>query len=247
MALTRITIRQIEAVIAVADTASFKLASERLGMTAQAISQLVAEFENQIGFAMFHRTTRHVELSGAGKALLPFANTTLRRLQDLQLSARTIKNNLQTIVTVGAPLVLASLVLPTAIRDYRRQHPDVAIRIVDTAVGYLVDGITQGDFDLAVGPDRERHDAVQARTLFNSRWVLWCAREHPLATAGNLSWSDLEQHAVVAASRDYERNITSMAPWAPASASTVPPEIVDNITTALGIAASGEAVTLAPE
>ncbi|HPQ96145.1 MAG TPA: LysR family transcriptional regulator, partial [Thiolinea sp.] len=209
MALTRITIRQIEAVIAVADTSSFKLASERLGMTAQAISQLVAEFENQIGFAMFDRTTRRVELSGAGKALLPFANTTLRRLQDLQLSAQTIRNNLQTIVTVGAPLVLASLVLPVAIRDYRRQHPEVAIRIVDTAVGYLVDGITQGDFDLAVGPDREKHDAVQARTLFNSRWVLWCAREHPLAGVESLSWPELERYSLVAASRDHEQSIAS--------------------------------------
>ena len=48
MPLTRFTLRQLEAFVVVADLHSFSAAAERLGLTAQAISQLVAEFESTL-------------------------------------------------------------------------------------------------------------------------------------------------------------------------------------------------------
>jgi DNA-binding transcriptional LysR family regulator len=82
--------------------------------------------------------------------------------------------------------------------------------------------------------------------LFDSPWVLWCAPEHPLAKKRSVRWSDLQEVPLVAAGRDHERSVAQMRLNAPEDSRIVPVDVVDNITTALGISAQGLAATLAP-
>ncbi|MEQ8749782.1 MAG: LysR family transcriptional regulator, partial [Amphiplicatus sp.] len=70
MPLARITIRQLEAFVAVADRRSFAAASNDLGLSASAVSQLVSDLEDSFGFRLFNRTTRRVALSSAGREML---------------------------------------------------------------------------------------------------------------------------------------------------------------------------------
>ena len=82
--------------------------------------------------------------------------------------------------------------------------------------------------------------------LFDSPWVLWCSPNHPLARRSELSWADLRDHPLVAAGRDHERSVAQMHLSIPADTRITPVDVVDNISTALGIASKGLAATLAP-
>jgi DNA-binding transcriptional LysR family regulator len=245
MPLTRITLRQFEALVAVADLRSFTAAGERLGLTSSAVSQLVGELESIIGFRVFDRSTRRVNLSSAGREFLASAETVLRHAQLAESAAADVRNRAAGIVRVGAPLVLASSVLPAAMRAFARERPKVVIRIRDTAVDRLVEGIATGDIDLAVGPDRAHGDAVASQPVFDSPWVLWCAPGHPLARSRTLRWDQLRDVALVSAGHDHEQ-IARMNVNAPEGERVRPLDIVDNISTALGLAAEGVAATLAP-
>lgn len=247
MAFTRLTLRQIEAFIAVAEVSSFTAAAARLGLTAQAVSQLVAELEGVLGFRLFDRTTRKVELSSAGRDFLASAETLLRHARAAESAADDVRHRASGVVRVGAPLVLASAVLPVAIRDYAAERPKVVVRIRDVAVDNLVDAVAAGDVDLAIGPDRVTGPQVLAHSLFDSAWVLWCAKDHALARRrGAIRWSDLREVQLVAAGRDHERSVAQMRLSAPEGLRVTPVDVVDNVTTALGIAAQGTAATLAP-
>lgn len=246
MALSRITIRQVEAFVAVADALSFAAAGERLGLTSSAISQLVAELEATLGFRLFDRSTRRVALSNAGRDYLGQAQTVLRHVRLAESAAADVRNRAAGIVRIGAPLVLASAVLPSAIRDFRQKRPKVAIHIRDVPVELTVDRVAAGDLDLALGPDRPPHPAVLREAIFSSPWVLWCSPSHPLAGKRVLRWDDLRNVALVAAGRDQEVSVAQMRRNAPEGSPIVPVDVVDNITTALGIAAQGLAATLTP-
>jgi DNA-binding transcriptional LysR family regulator len=90
-------------------------------------------------------------------------------------------------------------------------------------------------------------DEVVADPLFDSAWVLWCAKDHPLARrSGPIRWADLREVPLVAAGRDHERSVAQMHLSAPEGVRVTPVDVVDNISTALGIAAQGLAATLAP-
>lgn len=246
MPLTRFTLRQIEAFVVVADLHSFSAAAERVGLTAQAVSQLVAELESILSFRLFDRTTRRVSLSSAGRDFLASAETMLRHAHAVESAADDVRNRAAGLVRIGAPLVLASTAVPGAIKAYQALRPKVVVRVRDIPVDALVDAVAVGDVDLAIGPDRPPGHAVTRLALFDSPWVLWCSPQHPLARHRELTWSDLRDQPLVAAGRDHERSVAQMRLTAPDELRVTPVDVVDNITTALGIAAQGLAATLAP-
>jgi DNA-binding transcriptional LysR family regulator len=244
--LSRITLRQYEACIAVADALGFAAAGERLGLTSSAVSQLVAELESALGFRLFDRTTRRVALSSAGREFIASARAVLRQASLAESAAADVRNRAAGVVRIGAPLTLAGFVLPAAVRDFGERHPKVVVRIHDLAVDALVDGVAAGDVDLAVGPDRVVESSVRREPAFSSPWVLWCSSGHALAGRRALQWDDLRNVALVAAGRDHERSVERMHANAPEGTRIDPVNVVDNVTTALGIAAQGLAATLAP-
>lgn len=246
MPLTRFTLRQLEAFAAVADLHSFSAAAVRMGLTAQAVSQLVADLEAVLSFRLFERTTRQVNLSSAGRDFLGSAESVLRHVRMAESASADVLNRAAGLVRAGAPLVLASSALPQAIKAYNAMRPKVVVRVRDIGVDALVDAVANGDVDLAIGPDRAVGPEVSSHSLFESRWVLWCAPDHPLARLRTLRWSDLRSHALVAAGHDHERSVAQMRLGIPEDERVTPVDVVNNISTALGIAAQGLAVTLAP-
>lgn len=246
MPLTRFTLRQLEAFVVVGDLHSFSASAERLGISPQAVSQQVAELEDVIGLRLFDRTTRRVTLTSAGRALLASAQTTLRHAQVAEMAAADLRNRAAGLVRVGAPLVLAATALPAAVKGYLALRPKVSVRIRDLTVESLVDSVAAGDVDLAIGPDRVTGPDVQAEPMFDSPWVLWCSPDHSLAKARVVRWADLRHQALVAAGRDHERSVAQMRASAPDDTRITPVDVVDNVSTALGIAAQGLAATLAP-
>lgn len=246
MPLSRFTLRQIEAFVSVADLHGFSAAAERLGLTAQAVRQLVAELEGILSFKLFDRTTRRVTLSSAGRDFLPSAQTLLRHVHAAESAADDVRNRATGVVRIGAPMVLAATAVPEAIRAYQALRPKVVVRVRDVPVDSLVDSVSAGDVDLGIGPDRPTGPDVERVALFDSPWVLWCAESHPLARRRSLTWSDLRGHALVAAGRDHERSVAQMRLSAPEDQRVTPVDVVDNTSTALGIVAQGLAATLAP-
>ncbi|MBN9628238.1 MAG: LysR family transcriptional regulator [Acidovorax sp. SCN 65-28] len=246
MALTRFTLRQFEAFSSVAEMRSFAAASEQMGLSSSAVSQLVAELESTIGFRVFDRSTRRVELSSAGRDFLGSVKSVLRHVHMAESAASDVRNRASGVVRIGAPLVLAGAILPSAIKAFSEDRPKVVIRIRDTPVDDLLDRVASGDLDLAVGPDRSGIEHVEAIPVFDSPWVLWCSPAHPLAQCKSLKWADLRNAHIVSAGRDHERSVAQMRLNAPEGSRILPVDVVDNVSTALGIAAQGLAATLAP-
>ncbi len=66
-----VTLRQLRAFVAVADTGSFTLAAERLFITQSALSGLIKELESTLDLRLFDRSTRRLRLSDTGRELYP--------------------------------------------------------------------------------------------------------------------------------------------------------------------------------
>ncbi|MES2951611.1 MAG: LysR family transcriptional regulator [Pseudomonadota bacterium] len=246
MPLNRVTLRQFEAFLAIADLHGIGAAAQRLGLTSSAVSQLLAELESELGFRLFDRTTRRVSLSSAGKDFLSSAESVLRHVQAAAQSADDIRNRAAGIVRVGAPLVLASTALPAAIAEYARKKPKVIVRICDTPVEQLVARVASGDVDLAIGPDRPTGDEVHCEQVYATPWVLWCAPTHRLNRLSRVRWQDLRDVPLVTTGRDHEGGVAQMFVNLPADTRIIPIDVVDNVTTAFGLASHGLAATLAP-
>jgi len=105
-----ITLRQLRAFRAVAVDGGFTQAAARLHLTQSTVSQLVRALEDQLGVALFERTTRQVNLTEFGRRFLPVSERLLAELNagvhDLQRLAEGEAGRLRLVTT---PLFAASI------------------------------------------------------------------------------------------------------------------------------------------
>lgn len=240
------TLKQLRAFLTVADTESFNLAAKRLNLTPGAVSLVIKELEQEIGFALFDRTTRSVALSKAGRDFWPAAERVLQELQSAMLTAQKVQNMTTGVVRVAAPLVVASALLPPALATYRKAKPGVQIRLLDCAVEDLVQAVEEDYADIAVGPNRATDERVERIALYKTPWVLWCAAANPLVKRKKITWASLASQPDIFAGRDYVTHLADPLPYLPPGQHVVPNYLVKNLSTALGLAASDIAVTFCP-
>ena len=88
-----ITLRQLKAFVLTAKHESFSRAAEQMFITQSGISIMVGELESQLGFRLFHRTTRKVRLTEPGSKFLP---TATRCLSDLEGSVSNLRHAART-------------------------------------------------------------------------------------------------------------------------------------------------------
>jgi len=244
----RFSTRQIDAFIAAAQLANFTLAARRLGLTPSAISNLIGDLEASFGFALFERTTRKVALTPEGREFLPSALAVQRQIGRASLAAADIGNRAVDTVRIAAPMAVAALLIPPIIADYLAVQPRTVVRIVDTGVEWLADRVQIGEADIALGPDRAVAADISKIAIFPTEWVVWCRPDHPLALAGaTIAWRDLRDVEVYAAGRDHEHSVLPQLPPESGAARVRPIQIVDNLSTALGIAAAGLGVSFSPD
>jgi LysR family glycine cleavage system transcriptional activator len=112
---------------AVARLRSFSAAAEELALTQPAVSRQVKALEEELGAALFHRGTRHVDISEAGAAL---QQAVLPLLERLDRTVREIRQRgARRQVSVSTFASFASLWLLPRLADFQADHADIDIRI----------------------------------------------------------------------------------------------------------------------
>ena len=95
-------LQQLRAFVAVAEELHFGRAAERLHLAQPYLSRTVRALEEDLRAALFRRTTRRVELTAAGAALLEPARVLLATSEQDTFGAATVRQ----LTAVDAPLVL---------------------------------------------------------------------------------------------------------------------------------------------
>src|SRR5882757_9921084 len=143
--------RQLRAFQLVAEHRSFTRAAEALFISTSGLSVLIRELETQLGFRLFDRTTRHVVTTTYGHELLAATQTHLQALEAaMSRIGRTAEGTGQ-VLSVGTTPLVAANILPQAIREFRRQRPDMRIRLFDSDLATILKRVEAGKLDLGLG------------------------------------------------------------------------------------------------
>lgn len=147
-----VTLRQLHAFIAVAQTGSFTLAAERLFVTQSALSGLIRELESSLGLRLFDRSTRRLRLSVIGQELYPQIEKILHDLEGVVSEAGNLKALQRGKVRIAVPQLLACTLLPQVMADFKALHPGVQLRMVDCAVESVMARVFWARWTLASAP-----------------------------------------------------------------------------------------------
>jgi DNA-binding transcriptional LysR family regulator len=134
--------------LAVGETLSFRKAAEQLGIAQPALSRSVRQFEQQLGFSLFERTTRRVTLTPAGEALYRDAADTMQRLTRAITHATRVAQGLSGTIMVGYSTFAATGPMPDIIIEFRKQYPDAQVGLRLLASSEQATAFEEGAIDL---------------------------------------------------------------------------------------------------
>lgn len=115
----------------VAHAGSIAAAAQRLSFTPSAVSQQLAKLERDVGTPLLRRHARGVTLTPAGEALLTHAETIVGELRTAERTVRALLDEEPAQLTVGTFASAGMTLVPAALAAFRRDHPAVALRLLD--------------------------------------------------------------------------------------------------------------------
>lgn len=195
-----ITLRQLRAFVAVADTGSFTRAAERLHVSPSGLSMLVRELEHQLGLSIFFRSTRQVRLSDAGAEFLPLARKALGDLEAAVAASRSLAQLGRGRVSIAASVVAAATLLPWAMQSFAQLYPGIQCVLQDGYEESIRDQVRRGEVDLGVGTMLEKDVGLDEQMLFKDHLVAVLPEGHVLLEKSAVSWKELARCPMVALS-----------------------------------------------
>ena len=145
--MTRHSLIELEAVLAIVRCGSFRAASLELGMSTTAISNAVAKLERELAVRLFNRTTRSVSLTYAGRIFVAQIKPAFEGIQKAMDTARSQQEMPSGTLRINAFATAAREIMASLILTYLQRYPQVHIDLVTE--GRLVDVVAAG-FDLGV-------------------------------------------------------------------------------------------------
>ncbi|WP_330272037.1 LysR family transcriptional regulator [Lentzea sp. NBC_00516] len=197
-------LRQLQYFIAVAEDCHFTRAAGRMHVTQSALSASIRALEVELGAPLFLRTTRQVELTQAGRALLPEARRALGSVESARDAVAAVQGLLRGTLSVGSLQCLHVVHLPAVLSRFHELHPGVEIRMRQSGNAELVEDVRAGRLDLAfVTRQPKIADDLRVSTLSSEPLVLACAPESPFATRESVGLEELAGQSFVDFNADW--------------------------------------------
>lgn len=187
----------LQAFLAVAEGGSFSRAAEQLFLTQPAITRRVQLLEDEVGARLFDRIGRQVQLTEAGKTLLPRARHILAQvresLQELQDLTGEIRGTLRLLTSHHIGLHR----LPRVLKHYKQRNPQVRLQIGFFNSRETHERILAGDGDLGVTTLEAGDAALQHHDVWLDELLVVVAPEHPLARRKSPGLRDLAEYPAI--------------------------------------------------
>lgn len=204
-----LSLQQLEAFVQVAASGSFRAAAAQIGVSQPALSRTIGAAERTLGARLFDRDTRHVEITAAGRELLPIAQRILRDFDDALgdfgefMAGRSGQVAVAVLPSVGVALV------PRAVAAFARLHPQVGYLLREAPADALAALVEDGQVDVGISVPPAPQQRLQYRHLHDDPFVLLCRRSDPLAARASVPWSVFGTRAcIMSAAHSSIRQVT---------------------------------------
>lgn len=239
----KMELRQLEIFLAVAEELHFGRAARRVHLSQPALTQAVARFEQQLNAKLFERSSRLVELTPAGAALVDRARSLLSDAEMAgELVARTARGELG-IVRLGVVGTALLGILPSLVRSINAEHPGLELVLAELTGMAQVADLRAGRLDLGIlhADESNRPVGVELLPLVSEPLSVALPSDHRLAHRSVLRLVELRDDSLVVLRREREADTHGLYLGACAEAGFAPQvgQLVTGLQALLGFVAAG--------
>lgn len=184
----------MQAFVTVADHKGFAPAARKLGLSASAVTRMVAALEERVGARLLQRTTRSVMLTDAGERFLERARRILADVEEAEGAVQAERTQPTGRLVVSAPLGFGRRHVTPLMSTYLKRYPDVAgdLRLSDRMVNLVEEGI-----DIAVRIGHLPDSSLVARAVGDMRRMVVASPDYLAAHGEPRHPSEIAAHRTV--------------------------------------------------
>ncbi|MBD3895948.1 LysR family transcriptional regulator [Halomonas sp. ML-15] len=211
-----LSLRKLRYFMAVAKSGRVTQAAIDLNVSQSSITTGVKEIEEQVGVALFRRTSRGMTLTREGSRFLQRVNYAFQALDDafdsLQDSHPTLKGTLRLAMTY----TVAGYYMPPLLAQFQRRYPWVKVELHEVSRPEIEEGLISGEYDLAIllTSNIEHHQWLEKLTLTQSRRRLWVNGQHELLKRDHITLQDIAHYPYIMLTVD-EADQSALKYWKP--------------------------------
>lgn len=190
-------VRHLRVVDAVQRAGTMSGAAQALHLTQPAVSHAVRDLEARLGVELFHRRGRRLVATPAGERLLVGAHRVLDELARVEEDLAEYGTGHRGIVRITTECYTCYHWLPSILRRFLDEYPEVQVQIVPEAVTAPVRALLNGELDLAILHHRPNHRDLALTRLFDDEIVAVVPAGHGLAGRPFVGAADFETEHVI--------------------------------------------------
>src|SRR5581483_10089099 len=175
-------LRQLEHFVALAEERHFTRAAKRVHIVQSGLSASIRALETELGTTLFDRTTRRVELTEAGRAVLAQVRRALSTLTEVREAVAAVEGLERGRLSVGIMQSHGALDLPAILGRFHSEHPAIELHLRQATSDVLADLVHAGSLDLAFVSLVGRLPPGLVRSpLLREPFMVVCRADHPVA------------------------------------------------------------------
>lgn len=164
-------VRQLNALVTVADTGSVTKAAQLLRLVQPAVTRQIRSLEDELGVPLFERTRQGMRPTDAGTALVERARRALTELERARAEIQPNRGEVTGIASVGILGSVVDLLVEPLADVIARRYPGIDLRVSTAYSGHLQQWLDAGDLDLSLVYNLSNTPSLRVRPLVKD--YLW--------------------------------------------------------------------------
>jgi len=159
-------------------------------MTQPAVTMQIQALEDYFGTKLFNRSTKKVELSEAGKTLLPFARRSIDFMKDTDMAMSRYTHMLQGRLQMGASLTFGEYILPRILGPFAQEYPNITVSMKVINTSQILEEIQNHQLTFGIVEAPIQHPDVVTDAVLNDELKLILPSGHPLLELDTIRMKD---------------------------------------------------------
>jgi LysR family transcriptional regulator, benzoate and cis,cis-muconate-responsive activator of ben and cat genes len=186
------TLPQLQNFLKVAETLNFRQASEQILIAQPALSRQIQQLEAEIGFQLFNRDRRRVELTESGKFFRLSVERLISQLDDAIRRGGEIERGEAGEIRIGHASSTMQSILPQLLKRLRHKYPQLKVVLFETTNKQQIERLRHREIDFGFVPNIFIPDDLSGYTLYEEFFHLIFSRNHWLSKNRSFNFRDLK-------------------------------------------------------
>lgn len=196
-------LRHLRYIVASARNGSFSAAAHELNVRQPVVSKRIKEVEDELGVALFDRSTAGARLTAAGEDFVVHARRIVEDIERLAQRAKARGAGRLGCVVVGFYKSLSSGAFRASLRDFRKQYSEIEVELIESPFIDLSAGVISGAIDIAIIlGDAGKCEVLDSFALWSEHLVVALPEDHPLAEKQVIYWPELKSERFLISQHD---------------------------------------------